>query len=660
MDPDVDTLFKKFLPLEAEKYSLKEFQKNVVVNVIAGNNTLCIMPTGGGKSLIYWLSGLTLQGITLVISPLIALIDEQSEKIREQGIEVLTIHSGIAADKQIQMLKKFANGSANPKFIFASPERISTDGFFEHCLSKRKTEIKLVAIDEVHCVSQWGNSFRPFYKRIPVFLNEVYGIGSWGPKVLALTATLNPKEVEDICQEFNIGNENLIRDDLLMRSEINIKVIKLDDEDKKEDKLWDLLNIHQGEKALVYLYRKYKHRGVEDLTEIAVSKGFKATSFHGDMTAADRQSIIKVFKNNEIDVVFATNAFGMGIDIPDIRVVIHFMIPESVEQYYQEIGRAARNIASANAYILYTTKNIKVKKDHYIDNSFPKTEELESCYSKITGDKVGIATLQYYEDEVIQKCLPYFLDSGLISILCKGIFNLKILSNIINIELQDIYNATKEKGLLASMKKTGLSAEYIVNLIYKAFLDNEVGLKHFDKCLIINSSASDISDDKMKEITSYIDERKDYKHKLLDYFVYLLEEYSSSIELHQEMGRYLGVPKHLLNKIYSTHKGDKVRSKSEVIIANTLHANKVKYEYEKKLYYNKDSWIEPDFTITMPDGTEVYWEHLGMIGSEEYDKTWLRKLDIYRKCFSGKLEKTYEGTTISDSALNMLKKLKLI
>ena len=659
MDPDVDTLYKKFLPLEAKKYPLKEFQKNVVTNVIAGNNTLCIMPTGGGKSLIYWLSGLALEGITLVISPLIALIDEQSEKIREQEIEVLTIHSGVDANKQVKIMKEFANGSFNPRFIFTSPERISTDGFFGYCLTKRKTEIKQVAIDEVHCVSQWGNSFRPFYKRIPVFLNEVYGIGTWGPKILALTATLNPKEVEDICLEFRIKNKDIIRDDLLMRSEINIKVIGFGNEDDKENKLWDLLSIHKDEKTLVYLYRKYNQRGVEDLTKSAVERGFKATFFHGDMTAVERQRIIKAFKNNEIDIIFATNAFGMGIDIPDIRVVIHFMIPESVEQYYQEIGRAARDKGAANAYILYTAKNIKVKKDHYIDNSFPKTGELKECYSKITGDKVGIATLQYYEDELIQKCLPYFLDSGLISILCKGAFNLNMLSNIKNIELLHIFNATKTKSLLASVEKTRLSVDYIVNLIYKAFLDNDVSLKHFDKCLIINSAAAEISDDKMKEIDSYIDERKSYKHDLLDYFVYLLDEKSSSIELHQEMGRYLGVPKHLLNKIYSTQKGDKVRSKSEVIIANMLHANKVQYIYEKKLYYNKVDWIEPDFTITMPDGTEVYWEHLGMIGSEDYDKTWLRKLDIYGKYFSGKLKKTYEGTTISDSALQMLESLKL-
>lgn len=661
MDLNVDSIFRKRFPDLAKSFGLKEFQKNVIANVISHGNTLCIMQTGGGKSLIYWLSGLALDGITLVISPLIALIDEQSEKIREQGYEVLTVHSGLDAGRQVQLLKKFANRSLNPNFIFVSPERLSTDGFFGYCLSARREDIKLVTIDEVHCVSQWGDSFRPFYKRIPVFLSEVYGAQSWGPKILALTATLNPKEVEDILRQFRIGRNSVLRDDVLIRPEINITVIEFSDEDEKEDKLWELLNIHRNEKTLVYLYRKYYKRGVEDLASTAVEKGFKATSFHGEMSSNERQDIIRSYKNDDIDVIFATNAFGMGIDIPDIRNVIHFMIPESVEQYYQEIGRAARDKQAANAYVLYTNKNVQVRKDHFIDKSFPTTQELQQCFSQITGDEAGVKTLQYYEDESVQQCLPYFLDSDLISILCKGVFNLSMLTDIKEDTLKGIFDATKTKGLLSTIKKTGFAADDIVNRVFRAVLKNEAKLvKSFDKCLIINGNADKISDQRMEELTQYIRERKDYKYKLLDYFVYLLDECSSSVQLHQEIGRYLGVPKHMLGRIYSTLKGDKVRSKSEVIIANMLFQNNVVYEYEKKLYYDTDHWIEPDFTISMPDRTDVYWEHLGMIGSESYDEKWMRKLDIYEKRFPSQLVKTYEGTTVSDSAQRVLEELRLV
>jgi len=236
-----------------------------------------------------------------------------------------------------------------------------------------------------------------------------------------------------------------------------------------------------------------------------------------------------------------------------------------------------------------------------------------------------------------------------------------MLTDIKEDTLKGIFDATKTKGLLSTIKKTGLAADDIVNRVYKAVLKNEAKLvKSFDKCLIINVNADKISDQRMDELTQYIRERKDYKYKLLDYFVYLLDECGSSVQLHQEIGRYLGVPKHLLGRIYSTLKGDKVRSKSEVIIANMLFQNNVEYEYEKKLYYDPDHWIEPDFTISMPDRTEVYWEHLGMIGSESYDERWMKKLDIYEKHFPSQLVKTYEGTTVSDSAQRVLKELGLV
>ncbi|HCX04872.1 MAG TPA: ATP-dependent DNA helicase RecQ [Clostridiales bacterium] len=662
---NVHGLFNKYFPNLANEFllkgfSLKDFQKLVVTNVLEGNNTLCIMPTGGGKSLIYWLSGLSLEGITIVISPLIALIDEQTEKIREQGYEVLTIHGGINANKQVKILKEFSNGELNPDFIFVSPERISTDGFFEYCIRSRKDEIKLIAIDEVHCVSQWGFSFRPFYKRIPEFLDSVYQDSESSPIILGLTATLNSKEITDICNDFKINKDNIIKDDALIRSEIALKVLKFENENEKEDKFWELLNIHKNEKVLVYLYRKYHQRGVDNLTKEALERGFKATGFHGDMSSKERQDIIIKYKNNDIDIIFATNAFGMGIDIPDIKVVIHFMIPESVEQYYQEVGRAARDIPAANAYVLYTNKNIQVKKTHFIDRSFPNIDEMKECYNKITSNKIGLKTLQYFEDESIQKCLPYFLDNDLLSIRCKGVSNLKMLTDIKMQELDDIYNSSKTKSFITTLKKTGLTPRYIADLIYKSVLEEKVKLqKGFPKCLIVESKCKSISDEKIEQLNEYIEEKKRYKHKLLDYFVYLLDEDNSSMQLHQEIGKYLGVPKFKLGRIYSTLKGDKVRSKSEVIIANLLYENGIEYEYEKELYYENDK-IVPDFTIRLSNVKDIYWEHLGMIGTENYDRRWTKKLEVYKNYFPDQLEITYEGATISDSAKELIEKLKQI
>lgn len=656
---NIDEAFSSNFPKLASKFSLKDFQKRVISNVVEKDNTLCIMPTGGGKSLIYWIAGILSGGITIVISPLIALIDEQSEKIAEQGIEVLTIHGGMDSAKQANVLKDFANKVINPKFIFVSPEKIATDGLFEYCIRERKNEITMLVIDEVHCVSQWGTSFRPFYKRIPDFLDCIYNEGrDKQPRILALTATLNPKEVVDICREFNIDKSNIIKDNLLMRSEISLKVLQFNNENEKEDKLWDIIKIHKNEKILIYVYRIGSERGVEKLADKANEKGYKSVYFHGEMTAKERKEIIDRYKNNEINVIFATNAFGMGIDIPDIRVVIHFMIPESVEQYYQEVGKAARDGNVANAYLLYTNKNIDVKRKYFIDGSFPSAEKLVNTYKKIAEQGEGLHTLPYFEDEEIQQCLPYYLDSGVLKIECKGFSDLKSLKNVEDKALTDIINSTKTKNLITTVKKSKVNVKTIVNKVYESVVKGlATTTKPLDRRLIVEVIEREISEVKMQAIQSAIDEKREYKHGLLDYLIFLISDNTSSNELHQEIGRYLGVEKHMLNRIYSTVKGDRVRSKSEVIIANLLAQNGISYEYEKKLEYEKGKWIEPDFTITLPDGRELYWEHLGMLGVESYDKRWLEKQDIYDNYFSGKLIVTYEGATITDSALDIINKI---
>lgn len=656
---NIDEAFSSNFPKLASKFSLKDFQKRVISNVVEKDNTLCIMPTGGGKSLIYWIAGILSGGITIVISPLIALIDEQSEKIAEQGIEVLTIHGGMDSAKQANVLKDFANKVINPKFIFVSPEKIATDGLFEYCIRERKNEITMLVIDEVHCVSQWGTSFRPFYKRIPDFLDCIYNEDrDKQPRILALTATLNPKEVVDICREFNIDKSNIIKDNLLMRSEISLKVLQFNNENEKEDKLWDIIKIHKNEKILIYVYRIGSERGVEKLADKANEKGYKSVYFHGEMTAKERKEIIDRYKNNEINVIFATNAFGMGIDIPDIRVVIHFMIPESVEQYYQEVGRAARDGNVANAYLLYTNKNIDVKRKYFIDGSFPSAEKLVNTYKKIAEQGEGLHTLPYFEDEEIQQCLPYYLDSGVLRIECKGFSDLKSLKNVEDKALTDIINSTKTKNLITTVKKSKVNVKTIVNKVYESVVKGlATTTKPLDRRLIVEVIEREISEVKMQAIQSAIDEKREYKHGLLDYLIFLISDNTSSNELHQEIGRYLGVEKHMLNRIYSTVKGDRVRSKSEVIIANLLAQNGISYEYEKKLEYEKGKWIEPDFTITLPDGRELYWEHLGMLGVESYDKRWLEKQDIYDNYFSGKLIVTYEGATITDSALDIINKI---
>lgn len=652
---DINHLFKHSFPNLAKKFELTELQKSVVEQVLSKENTLCILPTGGGKSLTYWLSGIGLEGITLVVSPLTALIDEQASNLESHGYEVLTLHSGIDAKRQVNLLKDFYHKKLNPKFIFASPERISTDGLFEYCIEARKDEIKLIAVDEIHCVSQWGHSFRPFYKHIPTFLDNIYG-ESW-PTVLGLSATLNRKEIADICESFHIKSGYVIKSELLVRTEIELKKFKFLKEDEKLEKLWQLLKIHQKEKTLVYVYRVKGKNSTEELTQAAIEQGIKAVHFHSEVSSKEKQEIIDRFKNNELDVVFATNAFGMGIDIPDIRVVIHFMIPESIAQYYQEVGRASRDKQASNAYLLYSNKNIEVKKSHFIDKSFPTLDELKAAFTKMTSNKKGFKTLTYFDDEEVQKCLPYFIDNGIIEIAAKSITSLNIFSNVNDKELAELISLTKTKNMITTMKKSGKSAQEISDVVFGAIISDNVRLeKSLGKCLVIQSYLEELDEQTLQSLEQYGLEKKEYKHAHLDYFVHILENCENSKELHQEIGRHLGVPKFMLGRIYSTTKGDLVRSKSEVIIANLLHQHGINYEYEEELFYEGDKRLSPDFTVTI-NGQVFYWEHLGMIGVSDYDSRWLEKQLIYEKYFPNQLVVTYENPTLTKSTETLIKSL---
>lgn len=653
-------VFEKEFPGLASQFSLKPFQEKVINHVIDNGSTLAVMPTGGGKSLIYWVASKALKGTCLVVSPLVALIDEQAEKLTKEGFEVLAIHSGMGASEQMKQLRKFAQGKSNPDFIFASPERMATDGFFEYCISLQKHKIKLLVIDEVHCISQWGFDFRPFYKHIPVFLDSVFLEDR--PVVLGLTATINPRELADIITDFGIKKNSILKDEVLLRFDIDLRVEKISDEEEKRERLWEIINDHSDDKVLVYLYRKYHKGGVEDLCETAKQKGLNALSFHGDMSGSERQSVISAFRDNSVNLIFATNAFGMGIDIPNIRAVIHFMLPESIEQYYQEIGRAGRDGNGATSYILYSSKNVQVRKTHFIDRSFPKGDEVKDLFKKATNCEIGKKTLQYFSEEELQSALPYFLNCNAITIEAKGFTSLKVFKKNLSPTLKLIIDSTKTGMVISVLLKpqfSTLTCKEFFNVTYKALVDDEASLsKNLDKCLIIEAKEEQLTDEQIKAISDEIESKREYKHNLLDYLVYLLDNFDTSNSLHQEIGRYLGVSKHLLNKIHKTESGIWVRSKSEVIIVNILYRSNIDFQYEEKLFYNDTQWKEPDFTIRH-NGSVWYWEHLGLLGNEQYNESWQEKRKIYQELgIFDKVITTKESAVLSCQVNELIKRIK--
>ena len=652
----IDNVFNQYFSSVGP--GVRPLQRKVIQSILDKRNTLSLMPTGGGKSLCYWVAGKCLDGITLVIFPLTALMDEQALKLKECGCHVLTLHSGISSKTQYQELLDLVENPSKPDFIFMSPERLATDGYMEYVLQSIHHHIKLVVVDEAHCISQWGMDFRPFYKEIPYFLREIFGKSPL-PPVLCLTATLNPKDQQQICVDFKIESKNIIKSDMLLRPTIDIKIIKISNEDEKDQKFWQLLEEHKREKVLVYLDRKHGKRSTEALCEEAQTRGFKAAFFHADLQSDKKAEIIKKFKNNEIITVFATSAFGMGIDIPDIRGVIHYLITESTEQFYQQIGRVGRDGKPAWAVLFYSDKNISVRRKDFIMKSFPTENDIQKAFLLLTDNRTGRRTVNYFDEgDSTQSAYHYLVRSNVINYVCKGVDNINAFQTPKNqslVEFEDLLNSTYSKMLIATSKKTGIPEPQILQTIYQWVAEQKLVIKSAPhKCLVIDCLESSLPEELLSLILSDIEEKRNYRLQVFADFVRILEDFSSSIDIHKNIGEYLGIDRFSQNRVHQTLSGDLVRSKSEVIIANILFQSNIQFEYERPLFAPNNTWRLPDFTIRW-NGMDYFWEHLGMLGDENYDQDWENKKKWYEEFFPNQLIITKDTSTLSQESKQIIR-----
>lgn len=647
----IDQIFQTHFSGIGEGAQVRDEQRTVIKSVLASNNTLALMPTGSGKSLCYWIAGKALGGITLAIFPLTALMDEQESKLVQHGCKVLKLHGGMNTQKQYTQLIELYNSPEKPDFIFVSPERLATDGFLEFVLRHIKDHIKLVVVDEAHCISQWGLNFRPFYKEIPFFLDNVFGANS-RPLVLCLTATLNPKEREDICRDFQIVADNVIRSELLLRYKIHLRVVKVGDEKQKDELFWQELENNKNEKILVYIEnRSTGERSTEGLCEKALERGFAAAYFHADMSVSEKTRVIEEYKAGKIMIVFATSAFGMGIDIPDIRGVIHYRLPESTEQYYQQVGRVGRDNKPAWALLYYSDKNISFRKSHFIEKSFPSADEIRQAFQELTLNKKGRLTANYFADSGVQAGYHYLIRSQVIEMVCKAIRKLDIFEPVGGSSLTELnrYQQASKTGLLIFIaRKLGISEAEIMENIYRWLAEQKIKTDRVpEKCLVIESHSDALPEEMVEQILADATEKKQYLNNILDEFVGILEDYKDSQHLHQAIGEYLGVDKFQLNKIHDTVAGIKVRSKSEVIIANLLHQRGIPFSYEVHLQVpGQTKTMLPDFTIDW-NGTRYYWEHWGMYSDQGYRKDMYEKKELYAQYFPGQLIETYDSHTLT-------------
>ena len=372
-------------------------QDKLIESIIKGRDALGIMPTGGGKSICYQLPAIALDGITIVISPLISLMKDQVDSLNELGINAAFMNSTLDNGEFLQILEGIRGNSY--KIVYVAPERLNTDSFINLV---RDIRISLVAVDEAHCISQWGHDFRPSYLEIPRFINSL----KQRPAVAAFTATATKEIIKEIKRLIGLRNPIEVTTGF-DRPNLYYQVLKVSNKSKF---LIEYLNENfKTESGIVYCASR---KSVESLVKILNDKGFSAVGYHGGMNSEERQNNQDEFILGNKRLIVATNAFGMGIDKPDVRFVIHYNMPKNMEAYYQEAGRAGRDGEKSDCILLYSASDI-VKQKLMIQNDDIDPKRQEMLYKNLqylvnycnTNDCLRNQILNYFdEDSASDKC----------------------------------------------------------------------------------------------------------------------------------------------------------------------------------------------------------------------------------------------------------------
>ena len=344
--------------------SFRDSQEDIIEAVLNKRDVVTILPTGGGKSLCYQVPGLILEGVCLVISPLISLMNDQTEQLRNKGIKALTIKSKATTDEIVSLFDNLKFGKY--KFLYLSPERLQSDLVIQKI---KEIDINLIAVDEAHCISEWGHDFRPSYRLIHKVRDVLPTIN-----MIALTATATKKVVDDIIENLNLSKTSIFKKSFY-RNNLAYQIIK------NENKLGKLEQIFKKNPFPIIIYVNSRKK-TEDISNFINAKGYLSTFYHGGMTNESKTIAFDSWMNEDRLIMVATNAFGMGIDKPNVKVVIHLDLPASIENYVQEAGRAGRNGEKSFSVVLQNENDINSFKKNTLE-TIPTINEIKNVHRKL-------------------------------------------------------------------------------------------------------------------------------------------------------------------------------------------------------------------------------------------------------------------------------------
>lgn len=369
--------------------TFRPLQEKIITDALAGRDVFALLPTGGGKSLCFQLPALLRPGVTLVISPLIALMKDQVDALLASGINATFLNSTIDGAEAFSRILELRDGTC--KLLYVAPERLMTSGFLAQL---REWNVSQIAVDEAHCISEWGHDFRPDYTRLAEFRAAV-----GNPVTIALTATATPDIQADIIRQLGIGEMKIFHEGIT-RPNLALRVTEVIEEREKLSAILDDLAAYPGSQIIYFTLIKSLDRFSELLTE----KRIRHIKYHGQLDPRERRRAQDAFMTNPNRLVLATNAFGMGIDKADVRLIIHAELPSSVEAYYQEIGRAGRDDRPSLCHLLYCQDDLATQME-FVRWRNPNASFLRDTWDllKKLGDGVNSFDYEHLQEQVVHR-----------------------------------------------------------------------------------------------------------------------------------------------------------------------------------------------------------------------------------------------------------------